>query len=142
VEGTLRGEGMKKLLLITLLVTSSASYADSKWEKLGSTGTEQFDFTYFIDKLTIKESNLKKTFYILRELNAAQVAIGGFKYRSSIVQYEQDCNKKTYRTKEFRAYTDKMGAGSLVFKSNKISDWISSVIDNMHTEIFNSICSK
>jgi hypothetical protein len=133
---------MKKLLLITLLVISSASYADSKWEKLGSTGAEQFNFTYFIDKQNIKESNLKKTFYILRELNVAQAAIGGFKYRSSIAQYEQDCEKKTYRVKEFRAYSEQMGAGSLVFKNNKTTDWTSSVLDNMHMEIFNSICSK
>lgn len=133
---------MKNLLLIFLLVTSYESYADSKWEKLGSTGTEQFNFTYFIDKQTIRKSNLNKTFYILRELNAAQAAIGGFKYRSSIAQYEQDCDKKTYRVKGFRAYSDPMGAGNLVLTSNKTTDWTSSVLDNMHIEIFNSVCSK
>jgi hypothetical protein len=105
-------------IIFLILISCISLNAHSAWEK---TGKSDGLMTY------VDTSSIKRNGYIssMRGLfdNDKPSLVSGQEVRSSISQFEFNCQKRTYRTISYSLYSGQMGGGRQLIEVRKDSQW-------------------
>ena len=116
IETTFQGDAMHRLLFVLLLAVSSNAMAN--WAYQGFTGV----FTLYANQAAAKKNGNVVVMWSLYDFDQ-QHDDGHGSFLSAKAQSEYDCRGEQMRTLTGSWYSGKMGAGTSIFSTNKISDW-------------------
>jgi hypothetical protein len=106
-----KGEEMKKLLLVLLLVTNSAW---AEWVKISETE----DAVFYIDPTTLRKSGNLRRIWAFEDIKKS---IDGM--LSSRSRDEYDCKNERHRSLAFSAYSASMLKGKTLGSSDSETEW-------------------
>jgi len=112
------------------------------WTSIGS-GREH-DVNYYLDFQSFKKQGQKVTVWELMDFNTPQVFKGAnWKFLSSQLQIEFDCDERQSRVLSLFVYTGNMATNDMVYSAIFPSaPWESVPPDSVEKELWNSACVK
>jgi len=114
-----RGIRLKRLLLIALLVLSSAP-AYAEWVEIG---TSNDGATVYVDPDTIRRKGDLVKMWILYDYKTLQSATG-VAHLSDSIQLEANCIEKLQRRLAYTWWSGNMRDGNVVFSHSAEGNWI------------------
>jgi hypothetical protein len=125
---------MKKLIAITLLLTTSSTWA--AWT-LVSSNADTGD-TFYVDFATIrKDGNLRKVWELM---DMRKPSTTGTKSRR--IRTEYDCKEERTRVLSLDAFSENMASGKLLNSFTEVDKWIDIPPGTVVEDLLKAICKK
>ncbi len=102
-------------LFVSMLFTENTF---AKWEEIGKTPSS----TLYVDPLTISRSGNLANILYLENFDSLE-KISGVNVNAIVTLYQFNCDNNEYRTLGFYFYSNPMGSGYELFKSEKKGSW-------------------
>ena len=128
---------MKKILLLTMLLTVFSTIAMAEWTPVdgGENGV------LYVDSSKIFKSNSVTTIWTLADIRENFSTVG-VNHLSEKNQYEFDCKNNKYRSISSTTFSGHMGSGSIVEFYNKVGNWSPIYGYGLFDELWGLSCSR
>ena len=111
----------------------------AEWTEVSSDGA---DMTRYVDLGTIKKKGHKVKMWSLNDLKTVQES-AGYRYLSSVVRYEYDCEEETTRLLDLHWYSGNMAGGEIVYSHTYVKAEEGSIVpDSISETDFKIACAK
>ena len=112
---------MNRIVVLALMCLTTNAW--SAWTFVTDTGTENRDFSVYVDLTTIKRNGDTVKIWYLHDFKNPRALRTGKSYRSSVLQEEYDCKTERLRTTASTDYSDDMGLGIAVLSDDDTGAW-------------------